>query len=78
MPEIIYDLYGIISYIKNNSCNYNYIASCKSYIDNNWYQYNDTNVKEISNVQKDIIEFGNPYILFYKKNSMKINIINNF
>ena len=68
MPEIIYDLYGIISFIKNNSSNYNYIASCKSYIDNKWYQYNDTNVKEISNVQKDIIEFGNPYILFYKKN----------
>ena len=40
-------------------------------IDNNWYRYNDAMVNQIKDLQKEVIDFGTPYILFYQK------IINN-
>ena len=45
------------------------MAACKSPIDNKWYRYNDAFVSPITNIQKEIIEFGTPYILFYQKNN---------
>ena len=63
--NIIYNLYGVISQIEGS--NGNFVASCKSHIDNKWYRYNDAIVKHITNVQKDVIEFGIPCILFYIK-----------
>ena len=63
--NIIYNLYGVIAQIEGS--NTNFVASCKSPIDNKWYRYNDAIVKLITNVQKDVIEFGIPYILFYVK-----------
>ena len=66
--KLTYSLYGIII----NICKFNlendghFIALCKSPIDNKWYKYNDSKVELVSNFQKEIIELGNPYILFYK------------
>ena len=71
MPEIKYNLYGVITHIGQSGPSAHFIASCKSPIDNKWYRYNDAMVNPITNIQKEVIGFGTPYILFYQKN--KIN-----
>jgi len=65
--KIIYNLYGVITHIGQSGPNAHFIASCKSPIDNKWYRYNDSIVNIIENIQKEIIDFGTPYILFYHK-----------
>ena len=65
---MIYNLYGVITHIGQSGPYAHFVASCKSPIDDNWYRYNDAFVDPITNIQKDIIEFGTPYILFYQKN----------
>ena len=32
-----------------------------------WYRYNDTFVNPITDLQKEVIDFSIPYILFYQK-----------
>jgi len=66
-PQLIYNLYGVIPHIGLRGPNSLFIASCKSPIDNKWYRYYDSIVTPIINFQKEIIEFGFPYILFYQK-----------
>ena len=63
--KMIYNLYGVITHIGQSG---HFVASCKSPIDNKWYRYNDALVSSINNLQKDVIDFGTPYILFYQKN----------
>ena len=66
-PKIIYNLYGVITYIRQKGPNPHYVASCKSPIDYRWYRFNDSIVNPINNLQKEVIEFEIPYILFYQK-----------
>ena len=66
-PQMIYNLYGVITHIGQSGPNAHFVASCKSPIDNKWYRYNDALVNEIKNIQKEVIDFGTPYILFYEK-----------
>jgi ubiquitin C-terminal hydrolase len=66
-PEMIYNLYGVITHIGQSGPNAHFVASCKSPIDKKWYRYNDALVNPINNIQKDVIEFGTPYKLFYEK-----------
>jgi len=68
-PQLIYNLYGVISDISQGGTCQHFIASCKSPINNKWYKYDDTVVSPISDVQREVIGFGNPYILFYQKNN---------
>jgi len=68
-PQMIYNLYGVITHIGQSGPNAHFVASCKSPIDNKWYRYNDAFVNPINNLQKEVIEFGTPYILFYLKNN---------
>ena len=68
-PQINYDLYGVITHIGQSGPNAHFVASCKSPIDNKWYRYNDALVNPINNLQKEVIDFGTPYILFYQKNN---------
>jgi len=68
-PQLIYNLYGVITHIGQSGPNAHFVASCKSPIDNKWYRYNDAFVNPIINLQKEVIEFGTPYILFYQKNN---------
>ena len=63
----IYNLYGIITHIGESGPNAHFVASCKSPVDNNWYRYNDAIVSPINDFQKEVINFGTPYILFYQK-----------
>jgi len=67
--QIIYNLYGVITHIGQSGPNAHFVASCKSPIDDEWYRYNDAFVNQITNFQKEVIEFGTPYILFYQKNN---------
>ena len=66
-PQMIYNLYGVITHIGQSGPNTHFVASCKSPIDNKWYRYNDAIVSPINNIQNDVIDFGTPYILFYEK-----------
>ena len=66
-PNIIYNLYGVVTHIGESGPNAHFIASCKSPVDNKWYKYNDAFVDPINDVQKEVIDYGTPYILFYKK-----------
>ena len=68
-PQITYSLYGVITHIGQSGPNVHFVASCKSPIDNCWYRYNDSLVSRIYNVQKEVIDFGNPCVLFYQKNN---------
>ena len=70
-PLIIYSLYGVITHIGESGPNAHFVASCKSSIDHKWYRYNDSLVSPITNIQKEVIDFGIPYILFYQKNKIK-------
>ena len=63
-PQLKYNLYGVITYISQSN---NFVASCKSPIDNKWYRYNDEQIFPILNNQKEVIEFGIPQVLFYQK-----------
>ena len=65
--KIIYSLNGVITHIGQSGPNAHFVASCKSPIDNKWYRYNDAIVNPINNVEKEIIDFETPYILFYQK-----------
>ena len=65
--KMIYNLYGVITHIGQSGPNAHFVASCKSPCDNKWYRFNDAIVSPIKDVQSEIINFGMPYILFYKK-----------
>ena len=67
-PNMIYNLYGVITHLGKSGPDAHFIASCKSPVDNKWYRYNDAFVTPVNNIQKEVIEFGTPYILFYQKN----------
>ena len=66
-PQILYCLYGVITHIGQSGPNAHFIASCKSPVDGKWYRYNDAIVSPITNFINDVLEFGTPYILFYRK-----------
>ena len=68
VPQIVYYLYGVISRIGQSCPNANFVASCKSPVDHQWYRYDDDIVNPITDIQKEVIYFGTPFILFYQKN----------
>ena len=62
-----YQLIGVITHVGESGEGGYFIAHCLSPVDNRWYTYNDSNVKETDNFKKNVIDFGMPYFLFYKK-----------
>ena len=66
-PQLIYNLYGVITHIGQSGPYAHFVATCKSPIDNRWYRYNDSIVQPIKNMQKEVFNFGTPYILFYQR-----------
>ena len=66
-PKLIYNLYGVITHLGKSGPNAHFIATCKSPVDNKWYRYNDAIVDPVYDFNKDIYDFGTPYILFYEK-----------
>ena len=67
LPQITYNLYGVISNIGQSEQDEHFIASCKSPIDYKWYRYDDALVTPINDLKNDVIDYGTPYILFYQK-----------
>ena len=66
-PQITYNLYGVITHLGESGPEAHFVASCKSSIDNKWYRFNDSIVNPINDLQKEVFDFGTPYILFYRK-----------
>ena len=65
-PKMIYDLYAVITHLGKSGPDAHFVASCKSPVNQKWYRYNDILVNPINDLQKEVIDFGNPYILFYQ------------
>ena len=62
-----YQLIGVITHFGPSGQSGHFIAHCKSPINNEWYTYNDSIVSKIENFQKNVIDLGMPYLLFYKR-----------
>ena len=68
ISQIFYELYGVVTLTNQNEQKENFVAFCKSPINNKWYKFDDTKVSNsISDIKKNIINYKIPYILFYKK-----------
>ena len=67
--EVIqYDIIGVISHIGENSDAGHFIAYCRDPIKReNWHKYNDCFVTKVNDFQKEVVDFGMPYVLFYQK-----------
>ena len=65
--ELIYKLYGFTICNHENGANSQFNALCKNYLDNKWYIYEDTEIKEVYNFQEEFLENEIPYVLFYEK-----------
>ena len=65
--NIIYDLIGVVTHMGESGSSGHFIATCKSPIDNLWYQYNDDLVFRVDNFTNQILNYAMPYILFYQK-----------
>ena len=64
---INYDLIGIVSYSEKIGTKGNYIATCKSPIDNLWYHYNENYVFPVKNFNLEVLTNSIPCVLFYKR-----------
>jgi ubiquitin C-terminal hydrolase len=65
-----YDLIGVITHFGESSMSGHFIAYCRDPLNkNNWIKYNDSIVSDVepNNFQKEVIDFGMPYLLFYQK-----------
>lgn len=65
--KVIYNLYGVVTHLGKSGEEGHFIAICKNLIDNLWYKYNDSEIKKINNIKKELLDYGKPYILFYQK-----------
>ena len=66
-----YSINGFITKVQNNLNNFDfkYVAYCKNPDNNNWYRFDDEDIKLIgNNIQNEIINYEIPLILFYKIN----------
>jgi len=64
--SFLYDLYGIVNH-SGNSNGGHYISYTKNLITGDFYEFNDSNVRQIKNIES-IINPG-AYLLFYEKNN---------
>ena len=62
-----YKLIGVVTHMGESGGSGHFIAYCRSPIDENWYKYNDDLVTKVYDVNKEIINYAMPYILFFKK-----------
>ena len=67
----VYDLIGVVTHLGESGASGHFIASCKSPVNGNWYQYNDDLVNPIKNFKEEILDFAMPYILFYKNRKIE-------
>ena len=66
--EVIkYDLVGVVTHMGDSSASGHFIATCRSPIDQGWYQYNDDLAFPVQDLNSQILNYAMPYILFYQK-----------
>ena len=65
-----YELIGLVTHMGESGGSGHFIATCKSPIDKNWYQYNDDLVFPVTNFNQQMLDYATPYILFFKKFNM--------
>ena len=63
----IYRLIGVVKHIEKKSIGEDFIAYCKDPISYKWNKYCDKIVNEINNFENEVINYGNPILLFYQK-----------
>ena len=68
--NVYYRLIGVVSHFGPSGESGHFIAFCKSFVDNNWYKYNDAivNISSFNEAQNT----GVPYILFYSAEYFRI------
>ena len=63
-----YDLIGVISHLGESSDAGHFFAYCLDPIKKKkWFKYNDSIVAEVEDFEKEVVDFGMPYVLFYQK-----------
>ena len=62
-----YKLIGVITHIGESSMSGHFIAYCRDPIFHTWHKYNDAIVTDVNDFQKEVINFADPYLLFYQK-----------
>ncbi len=62
-----YKLIGVITHIGENGNGGHFIAYCRDPISNQWNKYNDSIVTDVVDFKNEVINFANPYLLFYQK-----------
>lgn len=60
---IYYELYGVVNHYGSLGGGH-YTALCRNFLNNRWYEFNDSHVEEIS--PKDIVS-PDSYVLFYRR-----------
>ena len=65
----LYKLIGVITHLGESGMSGHFIAFCKDPDDFKWYKFNDAIVTPVIDFQKEVIDFGMPYLLFYQKNN---------
>ena len=68
-----YELIGVITNIEECGIKAHFISFCKEYWNNTWLKFNDSVVEPVKNLQSEVIDFGEPYLLFYQKVNNKNN-----
>ena len=62
-----YKLIGVITHMGESGMGGHFIAYCINPISQQWNKYNDSIVTPVNDFQKEIINYANPYLLFYQK-----------
>jgi len=62
---VIYDLFGVANHYGYTAHSGHYTAFCKNPINNNWYNFDDHRVTQISDLQSIVSE--DAYVLFYQR-----------
>ena len=63
----MYILIGVITHIGENGKGGHFIAYCRDPENEQWNKFNDAIVTPVNDFQKEVIDYENPYLLFYQK-----------
>ena len=63
----MYKLIGVITHIGENGMGGHFIAYCRDPETEQWNKFNDAIVTPVNDFQKEVIDYENPYLLFYQK-----------
>ena len=63
----MYKLIGVIPHIGVSGMGGHFIAYCRDPKTEQWNSFNDAIVKKVEDFKKEVIDYANPYLLFYQK-----------